>query len=265
MKKIYKPLLFLLIAAVIVGGMYWKSKIDDPGPEAGPVDSTPTASTFKEIQAKCESMGKKAWNPNEYKFIKRTVETSSTGTSTISSDEAAILKTTLEQKYAESMVISYKEWIKNLGATNIQEVASAMNTQISINGCRAILEIPMLVIKKHGIALTIPSMVEGFKHQKFDKKRYDELMNLVTDCCNQTPDIVSFPEIIDIFNNYTKELNDFKEYGTEFNEKLDYIRRHEDEKVEQLSNFCTNTNNPNKKTFQYLWYSNKLTELGICN
>lgn len=263
MKKFLKPILFLLIAAVIVGGMYWKSIQDGPGAIASPVDVTPTASTFKEIQAKCESMGKKVWNPNEYKFIKRTIETSSAGTSTISTDEAAILKTTLEQQYAESMVRSYEEWIKNFGTTNIQEVATAMNTQVNASGCKAILERPIMVIKKHGIALTIPSMVEGFKHQKFNINRYNEIMNLVTDCCVNTTELISFTEIINVFNTATTTLSAFKNYGTEFNDKLEWIKRHDEEKVLQLAKFCIE--NENTETFQYEWYLNKLNELGICN
>lgn len=263
MKKALKPILFLLIAALVVGGMYWKS-IQDKGDIATTIDQVdPPASTFKDIQTKCTQMGKKVWNPNEYKIIKRTIETSSTGTTTITTDEAAILRNTLEQQYAESMVRSYEEWVRTFGSTNITEVSNAMNAQVGVSGCASILARPMYVIKKHDLALAIPAMVESFKHQQFSLGRYNEIMNIVTDCCVNTTELISFTDVIEVFNSATSGLSAFKRYGTEFNDKLDWIKRHEEDKVIQLSKFCIE--NENTETFQYEWYLNKLSKLGVCN
>jgi hypothetical protein len=65
-----------------------------------------------------------------------------------------------------------------------------------------------------------------------------------------------------VFNGATSGLSAFKRYGTEFNDKLDWIKSHEEDKVIQLSKFCIE--NENTETFQYEWYLNKLSKLGVC-
>lgn len=263
MKKILKPLLFLLIAGLAIGGMYWKSLQDNPNSFSGELTTQSTASLpFKEIQTKCNDMGKNPWNINEYRAIKRLIETSSTGNATITNEESNTLKSSLEQQYAESMVRSYEAWKASFGSTSIKEVYNAMITQSSVSGCKVLLDRPMMVIGKHELALTIPAMVENFKRQKFDPAKWAEIDNIIRDCCVNTTDIISFTDIIEIYNNSTSTLSAFKRYGSEFNEKLKDIRTVED-KVLQLTKYCPE--NGNTDTFLYEWYLNYINNSGVCN
>ena len=264
MKKILKPVLFLLIAGLAIGGMYWKSIQDNPTPVAREaITKSSVTLPFKEIQAKCNNMGKRPWNINEYRALKRLIETSSTGTSTITNEEASTLKSSLEQQYAESMVRSYEAWIKSFGTTNINEVYNVMITQAAVSGCKALLDRPIMVIKKHELALTIPSLVESFKHQKFDNGKHADLMNIINDCCVNTTELVSFTDIIDIFNSSTSALSSFKNYALEFNQKLKWISSNPEDKVIQLSQYCPE--NGNTDTFLYEWYLNYINKSSVCN
>ena len=260
MNKFLKPLIFLLIAASAVGVMYYINWKDKPTEEVV-ISNTPE--TYKEIQLKCDNLGKNPWNAENYKAIKRLIETSSTGHSTISTDEASTLKNSLEQQYAESMVRSYKNWLVSLGTTNIKDVYNIMITQANIDGCKVILDRPINVIKKHDLALGIPSMIESFKHQKFNFDRYNEINNLILECCVNTPEIVSFTDIKSINNSSITSLSAFKRYGSDFNEKLDWIISHPDDKVAQLAKYCTE--NGNTDTFNYEWYFKYLSENSVCN
>ena len=263
MKKILKPILFLLIAGLAIGGMYWKSIQDNPTPVAGEaITKSNVTLPFKEIQAKCNNMGKRPWNINEYRALKRLIETSSTGTSTITNEEASTLKSSLEQQYAESMVRSYEAWIKSFGTTDIKEVYNLMVTQSAVSGCKALLDRPIFVINKHDLAQTILPAVEAFKHQKFNIGKYTDIMNVINDCCVNTTELVSFSDIIDIFNNSTSALSAFKSFGSEFNAKLNDIKTVED-KVLQLIKFCPE--NGNTDTFLYEWYLNYINKSGVCN
>ena len=260
MNKFLKPLIFLLIAASAVGVMYYINWKEKP-PEEVVFSNTPE--TYKEIQFKCDNLGKKLWNVENYKAIKRLIETSSTGNSTISSDDASTLKNSLELQYAESMVKSYNAWLTSLGNTNIKDVYDAMLLQSSVSGCKVILDRPINVIKKYDIALTIPSMIEGFKHQKYNNGRYTEISNLLQDCCANTAEIVSFADIKTVNNGSLSALSTFKRYGSDFNDKLDWISNHPDDKVAQLAMYCTE--NGNTDTFNYEWYFKYLSDNGVCN
>jgi hypothetical protein len=261
--KILKPLLFLLIAGLAIGGMYWKSIQDNPTPVAGEaITKSNVTLPFKEIQAKCNNMGKRPWNINEYRALKRLIETSSTGTSTITPDEASTLKSSLEQQYAESMVRSYEAWIKSFGTTNINEVYNVMITQAAVSGCKALLDRPIMVIKKHELALTIPSLVESFKHQKFDNGKHADLMNIINDCCVNTIELVSFFDIIDIYNSSTSALSAFKTYGSAFNKKLEWIAKYPGDKIIQLQKYCSDEERG--IAYEYEWYDNYIQNNSIC-
>ena len=261
--KILKPLLFLLIAGLAIGGMYWKSIQDNPTPVAGEaITKSNVTLPFKEIQAKCNNMGKRPWNINEYRALKRLIETSSTGTSTITNEEASTLKSSLEQQYAESMVRSYDAWIKSFGTTNINEVYNVMITQAAVSGCKALLDRPIMVIKKHELALTIPSLVESFKHQKFDNGKHADLMNIINDCCVNTTELVSFTDIIDIFNSSTSALSAFKTYGSAFNKKIDWIAKYPKDKIIQLQKYCSDIERG--IAYEYKWYDNYIQNNSIC-
>ena len=99
-----------------------------------------------------------------------------------------------------------------------------MITQAAVSGCKALLDRPIMVIKKHELALTIPSLVESFKHQKYKDEKYADIKNVINDCCVNTTELISFSDIIDIFNNSTSALSAFKSFGSEFNAKLNDIK-----------------------------------------
>ena len=261
--KILKPLLFLLIAGLAIGGMYWKSIQDNPTPVAGEaITKSNVTLPFKEIQAKCNNMGKRPWNINEYRALKRLIETSSTGTSTITNEEASTLKSSLEQQYAESMVRSYEAWIKSLGTTDIKEVYNLMLTQSAVSGCKTLLDRPIFVINKHDLAQTILPAVEAFKHQKFDNGKHADLMNIINDCCVHTTELISFTDIIDIFNNSTSALSAFKTYGSAFNKKIDWIARYPEDKIIQLQKYCSDIERG--IAYEYKWYDNYIQNNSIC-
>jgi hypothetical protein len=49
MQKIYKPLLFLMVFTLILGGMYWKSVQDIPNPISKSVDPNPATQEISKV------------------------------------------------------------------------------------------------------------------------------------------------------------------------------------------------------------------------
>jgi hypothetical protein len=49
MKNIYKPLLFLIVFSLTLGGMYWKSVQDIPNPISKPIDPNPATQEISKV------------------------------------------------------------------------------------------------------------------------------------------------------------------------------------------------------------------------
>lgn len=265
MKKYLKPFLFIAIAALVVAVMYF---INLPIPLPPPPEDVQNATqSFAMINQRCDSLGKKKWNKAEYLSIKNSIATNSAGSASISSNEAEILKNTLEQKYAESMVKSYDEWKKSLGATNIEEVYTQMISQANISGCKYILDNSMNVIKKYKTALGIPQLVSDFQNNElvpFTEERYNEIMTIIVDCCNNSP-VASFKIIQDIASTQREKLTSFREYAKKFNDLIATLNNTDPQKINtKFYEFCTDGPKPNPKTWDYPYYLNYLKTHSLC-
>ena len=88
-------------------------------------------------------------------------------------------------------------------------------------------------------------------------------MNLINDCCVNTTELISFTDIINVFNSSSSALSAFKNYGEAFNKKIDWISRNPEDNVIQLAQYCPE--NGNTDTYLYEWYLNYINRSGICN
>ena len=148
--------------------MYFLNKpiiIIDPGKDD---DFKSEHQSYVQIQSRCDSLGKMEWNQKEYNSILNAISTNSSGSATISQEQADGLKNSLEKNYASSMLISFKNWSDNLGTTDIQTIFAEMLTQSNKTGCKYLLERPITVIKNYNLALAVPASVQNFKNNKFD-------------------------------------------------------------------------------------------------
>jgi hypothetical protein len=256
-KNYFKPLIFISIASIIIAIMYFQSPTTPPLHPPGGQD-TITSNLLK----KANIMGQGAWDKETYTALKSKIETLSSGNDPIVNTEDAIkLKDILESQYASAMAKSYENWKNSNGSSNIDNLYSAMQNQINIKGCRDILEKPLSVIGKYKKALGLPSAVNAFTQTEYTEAKSSAIQNELKEYCENTPELLGFPEIQNIKNQVKTELLNFYNYATNFNSDYEYYKINSSNVV-RLLNYCPNSN-PN--TIKYQHYLSLIESLNVCN
>jgi hypothetical protein len=266
MKNFLKPILFLLIAASVVGIMYYMSITENGG---DPPPPPPKPQSYAQLQEKCNSIGQNLWNKTDYADIKGKIETFSSGSNkTIDASQANILKTSLELQYAQSMVKSFDYWKENKGINSIDEVFNVMKTQSSVSGCNEVLKRPLEVIANYKMALTIPSRVNAFLSSNYSEPVYVNLNKMLDDYIVNTPELNGFQTIDSINNNSITNLTAFKQIATKFNQNFNWPKNNDEEWRQYMYPFCPGKTNSVEKYPAYKYRLDSLNSVyqnSICD
>ena len=269
MNKNLKPFLFILVAALVIGTtvIYYKFFNDDGGGGGGGGTVTNTTSItsinfpVNEYKDKCNLLGDQPWNPNEYTNLKMDLETNSKSGIGLSNETATELLMLLEQKYAQSMYITYENWIDKEGQTNISDLYNAMFKQSSLPGCKAILDTAIYVYNKYQLAVNLPNRVTETINSEYNVLNIDQLKDEINNLCN-TPQIAVFPNIASISKNEPGRLDAFSDYYSKIYPWIQYYNDN-NSVPDELKEYCLN-GKYGKRTNIYLYYSNLFTSK-FCN
>ena len=215
-----------------------------------------------EFEKDCNKIGKASWDYSAYVNLKSKLETFSNGSNASITPELSLkLKESLEQQDAESMKVSFQNWLANDGNNNINDLFNVMLKQKLQNGCEAILESPIAILVAYNNALNMPNQINNFLKTEFDEKRNTDILNNLNASCNNVPEIRNLTTIQNIKNQAMTELKDFKIFTDKFNEGYSYYISNPTRK-EVMMSYCPNVS---PSITRYDYYLNKIQDLKICN